>query len=209
VYRSEGQKAAHLLRSYLINKVPLLLASFAASPVYAFDAQFCISQALSRIDQNAFPTLSAMFEDTRSNNTFNDGVRQDFCFACCLHGLVPETSIETLLGEITYQTLPAGGRYVKEHLVQDCMADPEKIQSLIGELDYMDGNVGAVCQALTVVRNTHSSWGWHSMGARADGLLTMVSGPRPALRQQRDDVAQESVHATCPEPAVPRRSALV
>ncbi|KAL7625777.1 mediator complex subunit [Parahypoxylon ruwenzoriense] len=110
--------------------------------------QYCITEALSQVDTNAFPTLSAMFDDTNNNNTFTDSVRQDFCFACCLHGLIPESSIEGLLGEITYQTLPQEGRYVKEQLVEECMGDPEKIQRLISELDNMDGNVGAVCQAL-------------------------------------------------------------
>lgn len=114
-------------------------------------AQFCITEALSHVDTNAFPTLSAMFDDTHNSNTFTDSVRQDFCFACCLHGLIPESSIEGLLGEITYQTLPQAGRYVKEQLVEECMGDPERIQRLIGELDNMDGNVGAVCQALAEV----------------------------------------------------------
>lgn len=154
VFRNEGQTAGHLLRSYLVNKVPVLLASLAASPspVYPFNPQYCITEALSRVDSNAFPTLSSMFDDTRNSNTFTDSVRQDFCFSCCLHGLVPEAAIETLLGEITYQTLPAGGRYVKDNLVQQCLSDPERMQGLIAELDNMDGNVGAVCQALTEVR---------------------------------------------------------
>jgi mediator of RNA polymerase II transcription subunit 5 len=152
VFRNEGQKAAHVIRSYLINKVPLLVAQLAAtaSVVYPFDAQICVAEALSRVDTNAFPTLSSMFDDTQPNsNTLNDSVRQDFVYACCLHGLVTEASIETLLGDITYQTLPAGGRYIKENLVQQCIDDPERVQSLIKELDNMDGNVGAVCQALT------------------------------------------------------------
>lgn len=114
-------------------------------------AQFCITEALSQVDTNAFPTLSGMFDNANNNNSFTDTVRQDFCFACCLHDLIPEASIEGLLGEITYQTLPSGGRYVKEALVEECMTDPERIQGLIGELDNMDGNVGAVCQALTEV----------------------------------------------------------
>ncbi|RYO98619.1 hypothetical protein DL764_007041 [Monosporascus ibericus] len=113
--------------------------------------QFCITEALSQVDTNAFPTLSGMFDESNNNNSFTDTVRQDFCFACCLHGLIPESSIEGLLGEITYQTLPSAGKYVRETLVEECMADPERIQGLIGELDNMDGNVGAVCQALTEV----------------------------------------------------------
>ncbi|KAI5917313.1 mediator complex subunit Med5 [Camillea tinctor] len=157
VFRSEGQKVGHLLRSYLINKLPLLLASLAPSMFPPLTPQFCISEALRQVDTNAFPTLSAMFDDTNNNNTFTDSVRQDFCFACCLHNLIPESSIEGLLGEITYQSLPQGGRYVKESLVEECMADPERIQGLIGELDNMDGNVGAVCQALTEVIGRLSS----------------------------------------------------
>ncbi|KAI8298605.1 Mediator of RNA polymerase II transcription subunit 5 [Colletotrichum sp. SAR11_240] len=62
-----------------------------------------------------------------------------------------ESSIEGLLGETPYQNLPAGGRYVKDNLVAECLADPERMQALIGELDGKDGNAGAVCQALTEV----------------------------------------------------------
>ncbi|KAI0376646.1 Med5-domain-containing protein [Hypomontagnella monticulosa] len=151
VFRNEGQQANYLLRSYLINKLPLLLATLATQMFPPSTAQFCITEALGQVDTNAFPTLSAMFDDTNNNNTFTDSVRQDFCFACCLHGLIPESSIEGLLGEITYQTLPQAGRYVKHQLVEECMGDPERIQRLIGELDNMDGNVGAVCQALAEV----------------------------------------------------------
>ncbi|OTB06195.1 hypothetical protein M426DRAFT_319265 [Hypoxylon sp. CI-4A] len=151
VFRNENQQSSHLLRSYLINKLPLLLATLSTSMYPPLSAQFCITEALSQVDTNAFPTLSAMFDDTHNNNTFTDSVRQDFCFACCLHGLIPESSIEGLLGEITYQTLPQAGRYVKEQLVEECMNDPERIPRLINELDNMDGNVGAVCQALAEV----------------------------------------------------------
>ncbi|KAI1767488.1 Med5-domain-containing protein [Hypoxylon sp. FL1150] len=150
VFRNESQhqQVGHVLRSYLINKLPLLLATLATSMFPPLSAQFCITEALSQVDTNAFPTLSAMFDDSHTNNTFADSVRQDFCFACALHGLIPETSIEDLLGEITYQTLPQAGRYIKEQLVEECMGDTERIQRLISELDNMDGNVGAVCQAL-------------------------------------------------------------
>ncbi|ORY71831.1 mediator complex subunit Med5 [Pseudomassariella vexata] len=150
-FRNEGQKSANLLRCYLINKLPLLLSTLATSMFPPLTPQYCITEALSQVDTNAFPTLSSMFDESNSNNTFTDSVRQDFCFACCLHGLIPEPAIEGLLGDMTYQTLPAGGRYVKETLVGQCMTDPERIQSLIGELDNMDGNVGAVCQAITEV----------------------------------------------------------
>lgn len=54
------------------------------------------------------------------------------------------------------QSLPAGGRYMKEDLVQQCLSDPEKTEGLIDELEHMDGNVGAVSQAITEVRYIQS-----------------------------------------------------
>lgn len=152
VDRKEGQKSAHLLRSYLINKVPLILATFAATagPMYPFNSELCITTALGRVDTNTFPTLSSLFENVNSN-PFTESVRSDFVTACCLHGLVPETSIDKLIGDYAYQTLPAGGRYVKEKLVQECATDHDRTVRLITELEKMEGNAGAVCQALTEV----------------------------------------------------------
>lgn len=46
---------------------------------------------------------------------------------------------------------PSREKYSKDKLVQNCLSDPEKIQGLVKELDKMDGNVGAVCQALVEV----------------------------------------------------------
>ncbi|KAF6845347.1 Mediator of RNA polymerase II transcription subunit 5 [Colletotrichum musicola] len=151
VSRNEGNPAAHLLRSFLMNKLPLLIENLSKHMYPPSTAEFCITEALNRVDTNTFPTLSSMFDESRSNNPFTDSVREEFCWACCLHGLVRESSIETLLGETPYQSLPAGGRYVKDNLVAECLADPERMQALIGELDGKDGNAGAVCQALTEV----------------------------------------------------------
>ncbi|KAF3811437.1 Mediator of RNA polymerase II transcription subunit 5 [Colletotrichum gloeosporioides] len=151
VSRNEGNSAAPLLRSFLMNKLPLLIENLSKHMYPPLTAEFCITEALGRVDTNTFPTLSSMFDESRSNNPFTDSVREEFCWACCLHGLVRESSIEGLLGETPYQNLPAGGRYVKDNLVAECLADPERMQALIGELDGKDGNAGAVCQALTEV----------------------------------------------------------
>ncbi|KAK3940761.1 mediator complex, subunit Med5 [Diplogelasinospora grovesii] len=156
IFRNESNKTGHLLKSYLVNKVPLILGSFAASSgMYAaFNAEFCITEALGQVDTNVFPTLSGMFDMPNTNSTLQESVRQDFCFACQLHGLLSQTAIESLLGDITYQSLPDEGRYVKETLVQQCLEDAERTQKLIGELDNMNGNVGAAAQAITEVIGT-------------------------------------------------------
>ena len=111
--------------------------------------ELCITEALNHVDTNAFPTFSSMFDDTSAGDMFSDSVRQDFCFSCCLHGLIPEDSIERLLGEIPMQTLPAGGRYTKDEVLEQCLSDSEKIEAFTDELEHMDGNVGAVSQAIT------------------------------------------------------------
>jgi mediator of RNA polymerase II transcription subunit 5 len=118
--------------------------------MYPFNAEFCISQALGQVDTNVFPTLSGMF-DMSNNSSFLDSVRQDFVFACQLHELLSSSTVETLLGDITYQSLPDEGRYVKSSLVQTCLEDPERTQKLIGELENMNGNVGAAAQAIVEV----------------------------------------------------------
>ncbi|GJC93840.1 mediator complex subunit Med5 [Colletotrichum higginsianum] len=154
--RNEGHQAAHLLRSFLMNKLPILIESLSKHMYGPVNAEYCITEALGRVDTTTFPTLSSMFDETRSNNPFTDSVREEFCWACCLHGLVRESSIETLLGETPYQSLPAGGRYLKENLVAECLADPERMQALIGELDNKDGNAGAVLGQLCRNKETMS-----------------------------------------------------
>ncbi|APA07744.1 hypothetical protein sscle_03g025140 [Sclerotinia sclerotiorum 1980 UF-70] len=150
-FRNERQQTTTILRSFLINKVPLLISTLAASFFPPLTSEFCVTEALSHVDTNAFPTLSTLFAESSNNDMFSDSVRQDFCFACCLHGLIPESSIETLLGDIPMQSLPAGGRYSKQDLVQQCLSDSERVEGLISELENMDGNAGAVSQAIAEV----------------------------------------------------------
>jgi mediator of RNA polymerase II transcription subunit 5 len=156
-FRNERTKSITILRSFLCNKIPPLLATLSESLFPPLTSEYCITEALNHVDTNAFPTLSGMFDESSTNNMFSDSVRQDFCFACCLHGLIEESSIEGLLGDIPMQSLPAGGRYLKDDLVQQCLSDPARTERLIHELELMDGNVGAVSQAITEARTLESA----------------------------------------------------
>ncbi|POR33336.1 Mediator of RNA polymerase II transcription subunit 5 [Tolypocladium paradoxum] len=148
VFRNEGQKDAHLLRSFLINKVPLLLCQLCSPQFSTTSSEFCITEALNQVDTSVFPTASLMFDESRSNNPYTESVREEFCTACALHGLVQREHVERILGETSMSYEPSLERYSKDKLVQDCLSDPEKIQGMVRELDKMDGNVGAVSQAL-------------------------------------------------------------
>ncbi|KAL1842691.1 hypothetical protein VTJ49DRAFT_4470 [Mycothermus thermophilus] len=152
VFRNEGPRTGHLLKSFVVNKVPLILVSLAGmSSMYPFNAEHCITQALGQVDPNVFPTLSGLFDMSNTSSSFQDSVRQDFCFACQLHGLLSEAAVESLVGDITWQSLPDEGRYKKDDLVAACLQDSHRAQKLIAELENMNGNVGAVAQALVEI----------------------------------------------------------
>ncbi|KKA28369.1 hypothetical protein TD95_000200 [Thielaviopsis punctulata] len=149
-FRNEHRSTAQLLRSYLTNKLPLLILNLALGLYPPTLSEFCITTALGQVDPSVFPTLTGMFDDTRNNNDFTENMREEFCFACCLHGLISQANISALLGD-TYSSLPAEGKRVKAALVQECAGNSDYIVSLLASLDKTDGNVGAVCEALVEV----------------------------------------------------------
>src|SRR4051812_45383174 len=75
VFRNEGPKTGHLLKSFVVNKVPLILVSLTNSPtMYPFNSELCIKEALGQVDTNVFPTLSGMFEMSNTSSSFHDSV---------------------------------------------------------------------------------------------------------------------------------------
>lgn len=150
MYRTESTESITLLRSFLVNKLPVFLNNYAAMIFEPVTVEFCISRALIRVDPAAFPSFSQMFDPLGTSSMLSDA-RQEFLFACALHQLIPESSIENLLGDIPMQSLPASGRYVKNDLVAQCSANPTKIEEFIGELEKMEGNAGEIAAALLEV----------------------------------------------------------
>ena len=88
-----------------------------------------------------------MFDFSSKSSSVSEA-RQEFLFSCALHQLIPEGSIEVLLGDVPMQSLPASGRYMKADLVSECTSNPAKIEDLIGELENMEGNAGEIAGAL-------------------------------------------------------------
>jgi mediator of RNA polymerase II transcription subunit 5 len=84
-------------------------------------------------------------------NSILSDARQEFLFACASHRLIPESSIERLLGENPMQTLPVGGPYQKEDLISQINSHPDRADQLIGEIESMEGNAGAIVGAITEV----------------------------------------------------------
>ena len=138
------------MRSFLVNKVPIILSLLHARAYQQVNAEICVAQAMAHIDPNAFPSFSQTFDMMNGMGSLPD-VRQDFLFSCALHQLIPEESIEKLLGEPPMSALPSGGRYVKEELIKQCSGKAERLEELLGEVESMDGNAGAIVSAFVEV----------------------------------------------------------
>lgn len=154
MYRSEPSQTMYSLKSFLVNKIPLLLSQY-ASPMYAMNSEMCITQALSHVDPNAFPPFSQGFDDIMGNSNALSDVRQDFLNACALHGLIQMSTVERLLGETPLQG-PPETKYLKQNLIAQCKDNFEKVYAYIEELENLDGNSGAIVGALTDVWIDHS-----------------------------------------------------
>jgi mediator of RNA polymerase II transcription subunit 5 len=150
VDRTKSSQTLFSLKSFLINKIPPLLSTLATSMFPPLTAQMCITQALSHIDINAFPSFGM---GMLSNSVLQD-VRQEFIYSCTLHGLLPVESVNQLLGETAFDAPPTPERrYHKDILSQQCANEPGKAVQLIGQLDQLDGNAGAIVGAVTEVRS--------------------------------------------------------
>jgi mediator of RNA polymerase II transcription subunit 5 len=110
--------------------------------------QLCITQALQHVDLNTFPSFGM---GMLSNSVLQD-VRQEFIYGCTLHGLLPVESVDQLLGETPFEPPPTqDSRYHKDILSQQCATEPGKAVQLIGQLEKLDGNAGAIVGAVTEV----------------------------------------------------------
>lgn len=148
MYRNESARSINILRSFLVNKLPVFLQrNYAALIFEPVTVELCIRQALMRVDPAAFPSFSQIFDPLERNSLLSEA-RQEFLFACALHQLIPEKIIEEILGDVPMQSLPASGRYSKDDLVSQCTTNPAKIDEYIGELENMEGNAGEIASAL-------------------------------------------------------------
>jgi mediator of RNA polymerase II transcription subunit 5 len=169
MYRSESTSTMFYLKSFLINKVPIILSQIASS-IFTMTVEMCITQALSHVDPHAFPSFSQGFDDIMGSNNSLSDVRQDFLNACALHGLIQAGSVERLLGEAPMQG-PPEKRYERKELLSQCKNNFDKVSGYIDELDNLDGNAGAIVGAVTDVGH---SFGDHE-GKPADAIIVHIA----------------------------------
>ena len=146
----QRQEGAHLIlchRSFITNKVPLLISSILKRQMYPSRmAEQGIQLVLSTIGTHPlFPGLSS------TNSEITESIREtrdDFARACQLHDLVSEFTLSNLNG----QPIPKSAQkepLQKHTLVKQLQGSAQKAEELIGELARMDGNAGAISTALS------------------------------------------------------------
>ncbi len=156
MYRNEILRSTNLIRSFLANKLPVFIQANYTDMIFEpATVETCIRNALGRIDPHTFPSLSQLYDPVGRNSVLSEA-RQDFLFACALHGLIPEKSIEEILGDVPMQSLPASGVLRKDDLVRQFTTNPAKIDQYISELESVstEGNAGAIAGAIIEILHT-------------------------------------------------------
>ncbi|KAK6358916.1 mediator complex subunit, variant 2 [Orbilia brochopaga] len=149
ISRSESSSTISLFRHFLVNKIPLLLLRF-NMPV--MQAQYVLTQAISAKNagggagnplslESTFGSADSMMLDLPNE------LKQEFLFACALHRIIEEASVEVILGDVPLQTM-AKMRYTQEELVTECIMDSDRLERLISEIEELDGNSGAIVGAV-------------------------------------------------------------
>jgi mediator of RNA polymerase II transcription subunit 5 len=153
--RNEPPSTLFLLRSFLCNKVPLILNRISPS---SLTSSYAISQSFLRTDVATLVGLPTSHFDPfgNSSNSGTDAIfgditvdlRQDFLFACALHSVIGEQDIQGILGELPLGAMSGSGRYDYREILAQCAADPGRVDQLLEEIEGVEGNSGAVVKAL-------------------------------------------------------------
>lgn len=142
--RKESMEVIVIHRSFIANVLPSLMEQFAQNPVFqsgSHTIKKCVTEAVKKVEEN--------YANTNVLQPGSDACpRQRFLLACALFGFIEESAVPTLLGYKPTQGLSSSGRYDKAKLVQECQADPKRIEQLVGELHLMEGNAAAITRAL-------------------------------------------------------------
>lgn len=156
INRVESHGSILIYRSFLTNKLPVLLESYSTMIFPPYTIEACITEALGRMDPPADPYSTQSFDLLDSSAMLSEA-RAEFLFSCALYGLIPEQSIESILGDVPMQSLPEAGKYLKADLLAQCTMNPARIEELVGELENMEGNGAEIAGALIEVVSSFSA----------------------------------------------------
>ena len=150
LHRNESSQVILCYRSFVVNKVPLLMLSSTAGLYVSMD--YAVPSAINQIEVHTVPPLSS---DTTGINDILRNTRQEFIQACQLHHVISDSIAQTLLTAFPASNLSNVYRYSKDNLVTQCIGNIHKAEELIGELEGMSGNAGAISIGLAEVSQSY------------------------------------------------------
>ncbi|GIZ44225.1 hypothetical protein CKM354_000742900 [Cercospora kikuchii] len=169
----EPRQNAKVVRSFICNKLPVLIAILANNMQPAISADACIQMALmpgGMISMDPLPPISAGATDVRDSLKTT---RLEFLQACVLHGLVNEQTVALILQESV--ALPRVIKLNKDSLVAQCANNVSKLAEHIEELAGMQGNVGAIAGCVVeTVNNMCMSKDTMSLKSVCDKLIRRI-----------------------------------
>lgn len=144
--RKESRQDIRIIQSFLCNKVPTIISMLSRSIDSAMTADSCIQMTLI---PGGHITMDPLQPITPGANEVRDtlkSTRLDFLQACALHGLVSENTISSILQEAV--ALPRVAKYNKDSLVAQCANNISRLESLVEDLDALQGNAGAIANCI-------------------------------------------------------------
>lgn len=137
--RHEPNQDVRFIRSFICNKIPLLLNS-----LLGFNGpgavENCVQMSFMGITMDPLAPLSTGATEVRD---VLKKTKLEFLFACALHSLVSERAIANLVQEQSV-VMPKTTKYTKESLMAQTLNNTGRLDTVIQELDLMNGNAGAI-----------------------------------------------------------------
>lgn len=137
--RKESEQSVKVVRSFICNKIPNLLAIFSGNMAPTATVEAYVQMAFSSIAMDALPPISTGATEVREKLKVT---RTEFLQACALHGVVSENTVGAILQEPPVPLKVT--KYTKEGLVTKYANNVGALEPLINELDGMHGNAAAI-----------------------------------------------------------------
>lgn len=142
--RQEPEHTIFCFRSFIANRLPLLILSATAGLYLDVSLDLAIPIGIGRILQFP-PPDSGQITDILGNS------EKDFVQSCQLHQVVSDDVVDGSLREYLPANATRVTRLGKDTLVTQCISNAHRAEELVGELESMRGNVGATSIALAEV----------------------------------------------------------
>lgn len=152
--RRDGRQFEFVIRSFICNKLPMLLVSLSASMFGASTVESCIQMGFVTISMDPLSPLTANSVSVRETLKIT---RLEFLQSCALHALISDGAVASILQEPP-MAFPRVTRHTKDTLVSQCVANAGKVESLVDDLGSMQGNGGAIAEALILVSTHEPNW---------------------------------------------------